>query len=78
MLFVVLGWAVVALWRTGTRGRSAEPPMSKAGEAGGPAGRVWPLDGTDSRTDTGPTLDRNSRATPAEPSADELFPDQAT
>jgi hypothetical protein len=78
MLFVVLGWAVVALWRTGTRGRSAVTALSRAAEASDPAGRVWPLGGTDSRTDTGPTRDRSSRETAAEPSADEHFPGQAT
>lgn len=75
MLFVVLGWAVVALWRTGTRGRAA---MSEAAEAGLPKGEAWPLESQSGRTDTSSTLPAlDSRAAvPPEPSADDLFPHQ--
>ena len=77
MLFVVLGWAVVALWRTGTRGR-LETSADVVPEAQQPPGQVWPLEpGTDGRdAATSPVSDDDGAAT-REPSADELFPDQA-
>ncbi|MGA0568852.1 hypothetical protein ACO2Q7_16095 [Rathayibacter sp. KR2-224] len=71
MLFVVLGCAVVALWRTGTVGRgqaSAHSPVP-------PADEVWPLTGAPREADA-------AESVPAEPSRrptgavspDELFP----
>ena len=72
MLFVVLGWAVVALWRTGTRARSLVPASTKPAERG-----VWPLeDGRGAASVDSASVEPGSERVRLEPTADELFPHQ--
>ncbi|NNC13139.1 DUF2029 domain-containing protein [Planctomonas sp. JC2975] len=70
MLFVVLGWSVVALWRTGS-GRAARGGVSRAETSDS---RVWPLNRADAAP--GDDLPIEAPAARVSPSADELFPQQ--
>ncbi|QDZ16495.1 glycosyltransferase 87 family protein [Humibacter ginsenosidimutans] len=74
MLFVVLGWAVVALWRTGTRAKraAATGPRTTAGST------TWPRDDAgEGESEGGASLERGNRAADrVEPTVDELFPNQ--
>ena len=69
MLFVVLGWAVVALWRTGSaRRRDADPQRAHAAAEEAARTGSWPLaDGVNA-----PPPDASTA-----PPVEELFPDQA-
>jgi hypothetical protein len=73
MVFVVLVWAVVALWRTGTGARPAQPARTKPAERG-----VWPMeDGRGAASgDSSGTAESESVTVRLEPTADELFPHQ--
>jgi hypothetical protein len=73
MVFVVLVWAVVALWRTGTGARPAQPARTKPAERG-----VWPMeDGRGAASaDSSGTAESESATVRLEPTADELFPHQ--
>lgn len=77
MLFVVLGWAVTALWRTGTAGNGMRHLASA--DADREPAPLWPLaePATDSGASAPPARAPFRDDSRAQPDADELFPDHS-
>lgn len=71
MLFVVLGWAVVALWRTGARRGGRREQVARPSDRG-----VWPVDRPGHQASATGAAGADTVQGEREPTADELFPRQ--
>jgi hypothetical protein len=69
MLFVVLGWAVMALWRSGNVPERLAPPSEPVMAAGTPGRSVWPLAEPPTSTAPGPGQSAATSYAPTAPAS---------